>query len=38
MKQTIKKPTIKISPILTLKIANPAADLSKLISRPRMIK
>ena len=38
MKQTIKKPNIKISPIRTLKIFNPAADLSKPISKARTIK
>ena len=38
MKQTIKKPNIKISPIRTLKIFNPAADLSKPMSKARTIK
>ena len=38
MRQIIKKPNIKISPIRTLKIVNPAADLSKPISKARAIK
>ena len=38
MKQTIKKPNIKISPILMLKMANPAADLSKPINKARIIR